>query len=355
VDDWLSFEYSGTAGERCDAAVTLLLRSVPEFSQVSRARVQALIDEGGVLCDGKEVSANWKNLRPGMRVQVDMALVRRLLRPPAPEELTPCDMPLSFLHVDDHLAVVDKPAGISVHPSPTEEGPTLCSALVHHLRRLSDAGGADRPGIVHRLDKETSGLLVVARDNPAHVQLSQQFADRLVDKEYLALCIDAPCPPAGTVNLPINRHPVHRQKMYAGARRAGRGREALTEYRVARQWGPLALTQVAIHTGRTHQIRVHLLTVGASILNDEKYGSGRNASLRAFLKSGADRSARRVWREAWPEPEARGELLAVLTGYPGIFLHAWRLAFNHPASGQRLSFELSPPPVWDAVRELCGA
>ena len=353
MDEWYVFEYAGTAGERCDAAVTVALRATAEFATLSRARIQALIEQGGVLFDGKEVTSGWKNLRPGMRIEVNLTRLRELVRPLAPEHVEPVDLPLQFLHVDQDIAVVVKPAGLTVHPSATEEGPTLSAALIHHLGELSDHGGADRPGIVHRLDKETSGLLVVARNNTAHAALSRQFASRLVDKEYLALCIDQPSPPAGSIDLPIDRHPAHRQKMWADTRFNRHGREALTEYRVREAWGPFTLLDVAIHTGRTHQIRVHLLTAGAVILGDDKYGAGRNGSLRAFLKSGVDQTARRTWRSAWPDAQARAAMLAAIEGYPGIFLHARRLAFTHPLSGERLEFTLPPPAAWDEVQRLC--
>lgn len=349
-DGWISFEYAGTKGERCDVAVTLHLRGRSEFAEVSRARVQALIEQGGVLVNGRDVPRVQKNMHPGMVVDINLPQLRSLLRPAAPEDITPLDIPLEFLHIDEHLAVVVKPAGLTVHAAPTETGPTLTAALLHHLQRLSDEGGTDRPGIVHRLDKETSGVLVVARDNPAHVALSRQFAERVVEKEYTALCIDAPDPPVGTVDSPIERHPQHRQRMWSG----GHGRSALTEYRVAEAWGPFALVDVAIHTGRTHQIRVHLLTCGAGIVNDDKYSGGRMGSLRKFLRDGGDRSARRTWRQLLPDADRRHALLEVLAAYPGIFLHSQRLSFIHPATGERMEFRAKPPAVWEQVRELCS-
>jgi len=349
VDEWYGFDYEGTKGERCDVAVTLHLRQRPEYSELSRARVQALIEEGGVLVDGRDVPRAQKNLRPGMRVEVNLTLLSALLKPPAPEQIEPVDIPLHFPHIDEHLVVVEKPAGLTVHPSPTESGPTLTAALLFRFEELSDHGGADRPGIVHRLDKETSGLLVVARDNLTHAALSRQFANRSVEKEYSALCLDPPEPPAGTIDAPIERHPRQRQKMWPG----GVGKPALTEYRTAEHWGPLALLDVALHTGRTHQIRVHLLTVGSAILNDDKYGGGRNGSLRKFLRDGGG-TAQRNWRQAWPDADRRHTLLKVLADYPGIFLHARRLSFTHPASGERLSFSADLPPAWEQVRELCA-
>jgi len=350
VEQWHSFEYQGTAGERCDVALTLELSRMPEFAELSRAKVQALIEREGVTYDGKLMPRSQKNLRPGMRIEVNLDLLRELLRPPAPEHIEPVDLPLTFHHIDEWLAVVEKPAGISVHPSATEDGPTLTAALLHHFGQLSDAGGTDRPGIVHRLDKETSGLLVVARDNQTHHALSRQFAGRLVEKEYAALCLDAPQQPTGRIELPIERHPGHRQKMWSG----GGGRPAVSEYRLREMWGPLALLDVAIFTGRTHQIRVHLLEVGCAILNDNKYGSGRNGSLRKFLRDGRDTGASRTWRATWPGEEQRQELRALLESYPGIFLHARHLAFSHPATGRHMSFESEPPDAWTMVEKLAS-
>ena len=361
MDEWFGFGYEGTAGERCDIAVVLKLRELPEFAELSRTRVQALIEAGGVLYDGKEIPRGQKKLRPGMHVEVNLTRLRELLRPPALEHIEPLDLPLEFMHTDEHIAVVVKPPGLSVHPSATEHGPTLTAALLHHLGKLSDmSNAAGRPGIVHRLDKETSGLLVVARDNAAHAALSRQFANRVVEKEYLALCIDPPGEPTGRIDSPIERHPRQRQRMWS----RGGGRSALTEYRLAEMWGPLALLDVSIHTGRTHQIRVHLLEAGACILGDEKYSAGRNASLFKFLRRSAERatgsslggqSVSRAWREACPDESLRHELLRIIEEYPGIFLHAKRLAIMHPATGKRMEFTSQPPHAWQLIRELFPA
>ena len=347
MDDWHVFTYQGTSGERGDVAVTTALQALDEFKDTSRSKVQALVEAEGVVYDGKLLPRAQKNLRPGMLVEVDLVKLRALLNPPAPEHITPLDIPLNFLYIDESIAVVEKPAGLTVHPSHTETGPTLTAALLHHLSNLSDEGGLDRPGIVHRLDKETSGLLVIARNNSAHVNLSRQFADRLVDKEYLALCIDAPENPVGRIDSPIERHPRNRQKMWSG----GHGRNALTEYQLAEMQGPLALLNVSIFTGRTHQIRVHLLEIGCAILGDDKYGGGRNGALRKFLRDGHDRHARGTWREAWPEVVNRQAMLASIEAHNGIFLHAKRLGFTHPVSGKSLEFCQGPPEVWGQVRE----
>lgn len=350
AEEWHDFVYAGTSGERCDAALTQHLRALPEFGEVSRARIQALIEMGGVLINGKEVFSAQK-CRPRIRISANLALLRWLLKPIAVEDIEPVDLQLHIHYVDNHLAVVEKPPGVSVHPSPTDNSPTLAAALLHEFGRLSDAGGTDRPGIVHRLDKETTGLLVVARDNPTHVALQKQFATRLVEKTYLALCIGTPPTSTGRIDLPIERHPYDRKRMWA----RGGGRHALTEYEVAEHWGPLTLLRVDIHTGRTHQIRVHLQELGLAILNDYKYGQGANRNVRNYLKRGVRSGLPLEWQGVELQTELRGNFLSVLEGYPGIFLHAAELRFQHPSTDRAMSFSSRPPESWNTVRELAAA
>jgi 23S rRNA pseudouridine1911/1915/1917 synthase len=346
-DEWHEFVYDGTSGERCDSALTQHLRAIPEFADLSRARVQALIDMGGVLINGREVFSA-KKCRPRIRIGYNLALLRWLLKPVAVEDIEPVDLQLHIHYVDNHLAVVEKPAGVSVHPSPTESAPTLAAALLHEFGRLSDAGGTDRPGIVHRLDKETTGLLVVARDNLSHVALQRQFASRIVEKTYLALCTNSPDKPAGTIDRPIERHPYDRKRMWA----RGSGRHALTEYETSEHWGPLTLLRVEIHTGRTHQIRVHLQEVGTSILSDFKYGRNANNAIRNYLRTGHHRGLPMDWQSADHPVEVRTRLLKLLESYKGIFLHATELRFEHPATGQSMHFTSRQPEEWDEVRQL---
>lgn len=345
--EWLEYLYDGASGERCDAALTRYLRDMPEFADLSRSRVQALIEMGGVMINGQEVFSA-RRCRPRIRIGVNLALLRWLLRPAAVEDIEPVDLQLQIHYVDNHLAVVEKPAGVSVHPSPTESSPTLAAALLHEFGRLSDAGGTDRPGIVHRLDKETTGLLVVARDNPTHVALQRQFASRLVEKTYLALCLNDPPQRTGAIELPIERHPYDRKRMWA----RGGGRSASTEYEVAEEWGPLTLLRVDIHTGRTHQIRVHLHEIGVAILNDFKYGQNANKSVRNYLKRGIGRERPREWSETELPPDARARLLGLLEGYAGIFLHAAELRFAHPQTGQNMHFSSRMPDIWEEVRRI---
>jgi 23S rRNA pseudouridine1911/1915/1917 synthase len=264
---------------------------------VSRSRIQAVIRSGGVLVNGVAAKAA-QIVRPDDEI---------VWSEPA---LTPCEsaraeeMPLEILFEDDVLAVLNKPAGMVVHPGAGHRGGTLVSGLLHHFGKLSGIGGVDRPGIIHRLDKETSGCLVVAKTDAAHRALAAQFASRDVVKIYLALVAGSPRFRNGIVNAAIARDPVHRKKMRVTA--LGRGREAITEYRVIASAGGVSLVECRPRTGRTHQIRVHLKHLSCPVLGDSLYG--RRGSFSRHM------------------------------------LHAWKLQFRHPLSGERLSFEAAPPP-----------
>jgi 23S rRNA pseudouridine1911/1915/1917 synthase len=235
---------------------------------------------------------------------------------PAPAEPRPEDIPIAVVHEDTHLVVLDKPAGLVVHPGAGRTGGTLVNALLRHVRDLSGVGGVLRPGIVHRLDRGTSGLLVVAKDDETHRSLVRQFAGRTVEKEYLALVLGVPARAAGEVDAPIGRDPVHRQRMSV---RAPRGREARTSWRIEEHFDGAALLRVRLHTGRTHQIRVHLASLGHPLAGDPVYGGTRSPSSR------------------------RAEAREALRSLARPALHAARLAFTHPASGERLSFEAPLP------------
>jgi 23S rRNA pseudouridine1911/1915/1917 synthase len=290
------------AGRRLDV---WLAQGLP---RLSRARVQALIAEGRVLLDGERARPSAR-LRPGQ-----VALVR--VPAPAPAVPQAEDIPLVVVHEDAHLVVVDKPAGLVVHPGAGTTGGTLVNALLGHVRDLSGVGGVLRPGIVHRLDKGTSGLLVVAKDDETHRSLVRQFAGRTVEKEYLALVLGVPSRAAGEVDAPIGRDPVHRQKMSV---RAPRGREARSSWRIEERFDGAALLRVRIHTGRTHQIRVHLASIGHPVAGDATYGGARTPSSR------------------------RAQAREALVSLQRPALHAARLAFVHPASGERLEFEAPLP------------
>ncbi len=290
------------AGERLDA---WLARHV---AGESRSRLQALIGEGRVTVDGGRSRASAR-VRPGQAIAV-------VLPDPVPAAPAPEDIPLAIVHEDDRLLVVDKPAGLVVHPGAGRDSGTLVNALLHHVRDLSGVGGVARPGIVHRLDRGTSGLLVVAKDDAAHRELARQFASREVEKEYLALVLGVPARRQGEIAAAIGRDPVHRRRMSV---RSPRGREARSSYAVVEVFPGAALLRVRILTGRTHQIRVHLASLGHPVAGDATYGGTRAGSSR----HAATRDA--------------------LAGLTRPALHAARLAFRHPATGERLAFE-SPLP-----------
>jgi 23S rRNA pseudouridine1911/1915/1917 synthase len=290
------------AGERLDA---WLARMLPDLS---RARIQALIGAGAITVDGASVRASAR-VRPGQRVSVSVP-------EPEPAVPQPEDIGLVVVHEDAHLLVVNKPAGLVVHPGAGTPSGTLVNALLHHVRDLSGIGGVLRPGIVHRLDRGTSGLIVVAKSDEAHRGLAAQFASRKVEKQYLAVVHGVPRPRSGTIDAPIGRHPVQRKKMSTTAPHA---RAARSSYVVEEALDGAALLRVRIHTGRTHQIRVHVASLGHPIVGDATYGGTRQPS----AKSVAHREA--------------------IAGFPRPALHAAALAFTHPVTNERLSLEAPLP------------
>ncbi len=276
------------------------------LAEHSRSQIQRLIKDGHVQVGGRPAKANLA-VKAGQSIDVD--LPEAVDPVPRPEAL-----PLPILYQDTDLIVVDKPAGMVVHPAAGHDSGTLVNALLHHVTDLSGIGGEKRPGIVHRLDRGTSGLMVVAKHDTAHEELSRQFHDREVEKEYVAL-VWGEVLAGRRIDSPIGRDPGDRKKMSARARRS---REAVTRITKAQPLGRvLTLAHVAIHTGRTHQIRVHLSAIGHPIVGDALYGGIR----------------RRV----------PGDLRAV-GRLERPFLHAARLAFTHPADGRRMEFESALPP-----------
>ena len=291
-------------GARLDHFVTAV---VPERS---RAQIQRLIREGHVLLNRKAVRASHAVHTGDV---VDLQVPPAVPSTPAAEAL-----PLAVLHDDPDLAVVDKPAGMVVHPAAGHDRGTLVNALLHHVAGLSGIGGEQRPGIVHRLDRGTSGVMVVAKHDAAHAELSRQFADREVDKEYLGLAWGL-LNSGRRIDAPLGRDPVNRQKISTRARRA---RSAVTRITGAERLRGLTLATIAIATGRTHQIRVHLASIGHPIVGDALYGG-----VRRHLA-------------------ADHRMLASLER---PFLHAWRLAFTHPRDGRRVEFETPLPEDLQAV------
>lgn len=276
-----------------------------EMTGYSRSRIQRLIEAGHVeLPRVKAVKANTP-VQAGDVIAVDV---------PAPVEGTPAPQPLALdvIHQDADVIVVDKPAGMVVHPGPGHESGTMVNALLHHVRDLSGIGGELRPGIVHRLDKGTSGVMVVAKHDAAHQELARQFHDREVDKTYVAL-VWGLVQQRKRIDMAIGRDPVHRERISTRARRA---RTAVTRVTWARHVPGASLLRVAIATGRTHQIRVHLSEIGHPVVGDSLYGGVHRRVMHRL------RAVQRLERP---------------------FLHAERMAFTHPRTGERLSFS-SPLP-----------
>jgi len=277
----------------------------------SRSQIQRLIKSGHVQVGGRIGKPN-QPVRTGHAITIDL---------PEPVDPTPQPeaLPLSIRYQDPDIIVVDKPAGMVVHPAAGHTGGTLVNALLHHVTDLSGIGGERRPGIVHRLDRGTSGLMVVAKNDKAHDELGRQFHDREVEKDYIAL-VWGEVMAGRRIDAPIGRDPVNRKKMSARARRS---REAVTRIVRAEHFGRLlTLVQVAIHTGRTHQIRVHLSAIGHPVVGDPLYGGIH----------------RRV----------PGDLRAI-THLDRPFLHAARLVFKHPADGRRMEFESELPDDLERV------
>jgi 23S rRNA pseudouridine1911/1915/1917 synthase len=299
-----------SAGTRLDVYLAGLL------PQHSRSQLQRLIREGQVTVGGAPARPN-QAVRAGQSVSVTIP-------PPAAASPAPQDLPLPILYQDDDVMVVDKPAGMVVHPAAGHAEGTLVNALLYHADGLSGIGGEERPGIVHRLDRGTSGLMVVAKNDLAHRELARQFHDREVEKEYVALTWGE-VKAGRRIDLPIGRDPVHREKMTTRARRS---RTAVTRITRALALGGVTLAHVAIATGRTHQIRVHLSAIGHPIVGDRTYGGVRHHMPAAL------RPVERLERP---------------------FLHAGRLAFAHPRDGRRLEFEAPLPgdlqEVLDALLE----
>jgi 23S rRNA pseudouridine1911/1915/1917 synthase len=284
---------------------------------LSRSQVQRLIDEKRVRVNDDTEKASFK-LRAGDTV---------ILTQDAPKDyhVFPEDIPLSIVYEDPSIVVVDKPAGMVVHPAAGHFQGTLVNAILHHCRDLSGIGGFLRPGIVHRLDKDTSGLIVVAKSDSAHQELAKQFKEHLVRKIYKAIVFGDVEGEEGIVDSPVGRHPVDRKKMSTKSRR---GKEALTRWSVAERYGTLTLLDVEIETGRTHQIRVHLHSAGHPVLGDNVYGN----------------SAKRL--QNIHEPLLRSKLREMKRQA----LHAWRLEFQHPATHRRLEFVSDLPQDMEKIR-----
>ncbi|MBR4099277.1 MAG: RluA family pseudouridine synthase [Clostridium sp.] len=282
------------AGERADA---FLARCVPDLT---RSAAQRLLEEGAVTLTGRPVKKNYKT-NPGDELQVS-------LPDPEPMDVIPQDIPLDVIFEDGDVIVVNKPVGLVVHPAPGHPDGTLVNALLYHCgKSLSGINGVLRPGIVHRIDRDTSGLIIAAKNDKAHLALAAQLQDHSLARVYEAVAVGNLREDAGTVNAPIGRHPVDRKRMAIDHKA---GREAVTHWSVLARYPGYTHVECRLETGRTHQIRVHLASVGHPLLGDVVYGS----------------------KKPWP-------------GLAGQCLHARKLRFIHPSTGELVEVEC-PRPAW---------
>lgn len=291
--------------ERLD---TYLCECLPE---ISRSQLKKLIDNKQILLNGTPVKASLK-LKGGESILVN-------LPEPEPIEAIPEDIPLDILYEDQDLIVINKPAGMVVHPAAGHSQGTLVNALLHHCDDLAGIGGELRPGIVHRIDKDTSGVLVATKNDQSHQHLAEQFKQHSIDRHYMALIHGCPDQDSGTIDQPLGRHPLQRKKMSGKARNAKR---AVTHWKVLKRYPGerLSLIELKLETGRTHQIRVHFAEMNLPLVADPLYGS---KSKLAAIK----------------DPKLK-KLIAQL---PGQALHAQSLGFIHPRTGKHLEFSCKMP------------
>lgn len=306
-------------GQRLDRALSFL------FTHISRTRIKRLIEKGQVCVDGEVETNAARKVAEGQQVAMT-------LPPPEPATPEPQDIPLVVAYEDDDLIVIDKPAGLVVHPAPGNTSGTLVNALLHHCGpSLAGIGEVQRPGIVHRIDKDTSGLLVVAKNDLAHQSLARQFAEHTISRAYYALVWGYMVHPTGTVDAPIGRSRSDRKKMAV----VDDGKRAVTHYRVIRRIGtadePLAtLVDCSLETGRTHQIRVHMTHIGHPLIGDPVYGRGRQGSEKRLGPERAD----------------------AIKSFARQALHARLLGFAHPRTGSTILLESELPNDFNELLDL---
>jgi 23S rRNA pseudouridine1911/1915/1917 synthase len=298
------------AGNRLDR---WLAEQMPDLS---RSRIQKLIEQGHVQINGQVCSSQKMSVQQGDCVQVTVPAAE-------PLDLVPEAIPLDILYEDEHLLIINKPVGLVVHPAPGHEAGTLVNALLAHCDNLAGIGGVQRPGIVHRLDKDTSGALAIAKTDLAHQRLQAQFKTKTARREYLAVVYGAPAEVKGTIDAPIGRHPVDRKKMAIVPEEKG-GRRAITHWDVIERLGNYTLMQFQLETGRTHQIRVHSTHIGHPVVGDPIYSSGRTLGVKL----------------------------------PGQALHAWKLKLQHPVTDEWIEVTAPPPKTFltllDVLRRRAG-
>lgn len=293
-----------TAGERLDRYLS------QELPELSRSRIQQLIVEGNVKLNHQVCTTKKIPVKPGDRISIKIPEV-------TPLELQAQDIPLDILYEDDQLLILNKPAGLVVHPAPGHPDGTLVNALLAHCPHLPGIGGVQRPGIVHRLDKDTTGAIAIAKTDIAYHSLQAQLQAKTARRSYLGVVYGAPKTADGMIDLPIGRHPQDRKKMAVVPIEKG-GRSAITHWQVAERLGNYTLIHFQLETGRTHQIRVHSAQIGHPIVGDPVYGSGRSLGVNL----------------------------------PGQALHAWRLQLQHPVSHEWISVTATPPATFNTLVQI---
>ena len=297
------------AGKRLDAVAA-------EAAGITRSAAARLIEEGAVLIGGKAQPKKY-SVKAGEEIEIILPECKEC-------EAVPEDIPLDIVYEDDYIIVINKPKGMVVHPAPGNYSGTLVNALLYHCRdSLSGVGGVMRPGIVHRIDKDTSGLLVVAKCDEAHVALSEEMKHHGIVREYRALVAGGFKDDGGTVNYPIGRHPIDRKKQAVITSGDHTAREAITHYQVLERFGGISYLALQLETGRTHQIRVHMSYVGHALLGDEVYAKSKT------------------------QFEKRHPTL-----FSGQALHAKKLSLTHPKTGERMTFECELPAEFEKALEL---
>ena len=306
------------------ASAARLDKALTDATDLSRERVKALIAEGRVNVGGQQA------ISPSAKAPTGATFVIHI-PPPDDPQARPQDIPIVVVFEDEHLIVVDKAAGMVVHPAAGNADGTLVNALLHHCAvngggQLSGIGGVARPGIVHRIDKDTSGLLVVAKSDKAHEGLARQFADHSLERAYLAVCNGHPLPASGTIRARLGRSDADRKKMAVLPDDASRGKHAVTHFRTLDKLAGCALIECRLETGRTHQVRVHLASIGHPLVGDPVYGKA-NAQLKPVLKA---------------------------LGFERQALHAAVLGFVHPVTGAAHRFESALPQDMRELIDECG-
>ncbi|BAZ78896.1 RluA family pseudouridine synthase [Sphaerospermopsis kisseleviana CS-549] len=293
--------------EKTERLDRYLSSAIPDLS---RSRVQQLIEQGHVQVNDQVCTSKKINLKLGDRICLEIPAVQ-------PLELVAEDIPLDILYEDEQLLILNKPAGLVVHPAPGHADGTLVNALLAHCPNLPGIGGVQRPGIVHRLDKDTTGAIAIAKTDIAYQHLQAQLQAKTARREYLGVVYGAPKTESGTVDLPIGRHPQDRKKMAIVPIEEG-GRSAITHWQVKERLGNYTLIHFQLETGRTHQIRVHSAKIGHPVVGDPVYGSGRSIGVNL----------------------------------PGQALHAWRLKLQHPISGDWIEVTAPLPQTFTKLLEV---